>query len=319
MKKNVNLILFVVTILTFISCKKDDDNFSISVRDRQEVYDENILEIEEYLKNNYLDISDFSIKEIDAAQTSIWDEKDDPSNLYPLQSITVRNDARAQFTVDYDNGDDVDYKLYYIILNEGGGEFPTTIDSTYTAFKGWNLENEIFDQNNTGTWFTFPDTGLTSISGYRQILSVIKTEASSTLETNGTVTHNDYGNLIVFIPSGLAYFNSFIGNTVDQYSPIVFNIKLFNKKQRDHDNDKVLSNYEDFNSDNDFFNDDTDGDNIPDFLDPDDDGDGKITKLEIRYEPDPTNNPGVYDYYDYASIPTCSGGTLKKHLDPSCQ
>jgi hypothetical protein len=54
-------------------------------------------------------------------------------------------------------------------------------------------------------------------------------------------------------------------------------------------------------------------DDIPDFLDVDDDGDFFTTKSEIK-------NPITGQSYPFADIPTCggSGNGKKKHLDPSC-
>ena len=65
----------------------------------------------------------------------------------------------------------------------------------------------MFDQNDFGAWFTFPamySTDQVSISGFRQILPQIKTAASVNVGGDGSVDYTDYGNIIVFIPSGLA-------------------------------------------------------------------------------------------------------------------
>ena len=61
--------------------------------------------------------------------------------------------------------------------------------------------------------------------------------------------------------------------------------------------------------------DDTDGDEVPDCFDVDDDGDNYTTKLERSYK----DANGVVKYYDFANIPLCTGGNGKKrHLDPKC-
>lgn len=340
MKKTLILITFLsLGVILFNSCNNEDTT-SVSLRDRTEVYDENIIEIREYLESNYLtfDANNNVTAELipdGGTQTSIWDtyaENDfNGTGETTVPYIEVKNDTRTSIYTDGKINDPVNYKLYYIKINEGVGETPTQVDSTFVAYKGWNLNNVVFDQNNIGRWFTFPESSMSSISGFRQILREIKTEAidgsGTTVGTDGVVTHSGYGDIIVFIPSGLAYFGTTLTN-ISAYSPIAFRIKLFYRKERDHDGDRLLSNYEDFSydnngdriygidGDNDFFNDDTNGNDLPDFLDVDDDGDGFLTKFEIRYEPDAVGNPGVYDYYDYSSIPTCSG-TLKKHLDPS--
>ncbi len=315
--KNIFRLSFFVVLFSVISCKKDDGTDStFELRDRAEVYTEDIAEIEAYLQDNYLEVDgslNGTVTKIDNGQTSIWDQ-----TTYPLQSIIVKNDVRTSNFVTGVSADVVDYKLYYIILNEGGGSFPSQVDSTFVAYKGWDLENEVFDQNNQGIWFTYPQTTAVdpiSISGFRQILTKIKTPESITENTStGVVTHTNYGTALVFIPSGLAYFSGSIGGK--SYNPIAFQVKLYNKKENDQDRDRVKSIYEDINGNGNFFDDDTDGDNIPDFLDVDDDGDGVITKTEIK-----SSAAGVLPttYYDFNVIPLCNGGTKKKHLDPACR
>ena len=117
----------------------------------------------------------------------------------------------------------------------------------------------------------------------------------------------------MFLPSAFGYYNQSL-SSIPAYSPLVFSFKLYAVKRADQDGDGVLSYLEDINGDG-YLNklDDTDGDGIPDYLDIDDDGDGVLTKNEIK---DPiTGLPYAYDL-----IPTCgSGGNgKKKHLDASC-
>lgn len=295
----------------FISCNKSDSS-SYDVRDRQEVYNEDILDIEEYLQTHYMTVDGDMNTTIDTilpttTETSIWNQ-----TTYPLQSITVKNDTRTTTLTDGRIDDDVDYKLYYIVLNEGGGSFPKSIDSTLVGYKGWNIsKNDIFDQNDFGVWFSFPESSVSTVSGFRQILSKVKTEASHTENMDGSINRVNYGNVIVFIPSGLGYFATSRIN-IPQYESLAFQIKLYDLKERDHDKDRVVSKYEDLNDNNDYFDDDSDGDKYPDFLDVDDDADGKLTKTEL------TISTGVY--YDFLTIPTCGpgGNGKKKHLDPFC-
>ena len=307
MKKIYSLIALLALSNAFISCKDDEPTEEYSVRDRAEVYGEDKTEIEAYLKAVYIksiadnDIVLDSIK-TGTPQVSVWDQ-----TTYPLQSFTVKNDSRNSYKTDGRIDDNVDYKLYYLVLNEGGGSTPATIDSTFVTYKGWNLKNKVFDQNFDGLWFTFPD-GASSISGFRQILQKVKTAASSTQNADGSISYVNYGRVVVFIPSGLAYFNTSTSN-IDAYAPIAFNINLLKLKERDHDYDRIPSKYEDLNNDKDYFNDDTDGDGTPDFLDYDDDNDGFYTKREIRIA---DTNP--YQYYLFDNIPLSADG-IKVHLD----
>jgi FKBP-type peptidyl-prolyl cis-trans isomerase FkpA len=305
MKQLNKYFLLLISLGFLVSCKKDDDVTIPPPRDRQEVFDENLAEIETYLQSSYMTFDADMNVTIDSipdggSQVSIWDQ-----TAYPLQYITVKNDLRTSLLTDGRIVDPVDYKLYYIVLNEGGGQVPTSVDSTFTAYKGWNLSNTTVDQNNTGIWFSFPENQISSISGFRQILSVIKTATGSTANSNGTVSYTNFGNVIVFIPSGLAYFNTIRPN-VARYKPIAFQIKLLSRKQRDHDNDRVLSNYEDLNGNNDFFDDDTDGDKIPNFLDKDDDGDSILTKNELTYD---VNGNVIFPFDD------CDGDGIPNYLD----
>jgi FKBP-type peptidyl-prolyl cis-trans isomerase FkpA len=206
--KQLNKYLLLLIGLSFlVSCKNDDDGPNVTPpRDRQEVYNENLTEIETYLQSTYMTLDGNMNVTIDSipdggSQVSIWDQTD-----YPLQYITVKNDTRRTLLTDGRIADAVDYKLYYIVLDEGAGQTPTTVDSTFTAYKGWNLSNVVFDQNNTGIWFSFPESNLSAISGYRQILSKIKTADGSTMGPNGFVNYQKLWKCNCFYPVWFGLF-----------------------------------------------------------------------------------------------------------------
>ncbi len=124
---------------------------------------------------------------------------------------------------------------------------------------------------------------------------------------DGTLDYYDFGAGVMFIPSGLAYYNIGSG-TIPAYSPLVFSFKLYNVQRLDQDNDGVFSYQEDLNNDG-FVRvlssgtanpDDTDKDGIPDFLDVDDDGDNYTIRLEIT-KPEETNS-GLSKYFPYDPI-----------------
>lgn len=141
-------------------------------------------------------------------------------------------------------------------------KYPQTAMSLYTVITGWS---EIFPQFKTGT---------------------------SVINADGTVTHNDFGAGIMFIPSGLAYYN--LGNGgIPAYAPLVFSFKLYNMERlnkikmvffhiKDLDNDGYVYDYRNttaYPTTPTTNLDDTDKDGIPDFLDVDNDGDNYTTKL----------------------------------------
>jgi len=313
----VPMLMVLISFLSF-SCKDDDDATTVTPpNDRTEQYASDIDSIEKYLKSNYMTLdSDLNavITEIPTggSQVSIWDQTD-----YPLNSITVKNDTRLTIRTDGGIEDPVEYKLYYILLNEGGGQNPLTIDSSFVDYRGWNLDNVEFDRTSTPVWTSYPITNV-FISGFRQILPIMKTAESIVENPDGTINYINAGNCLVFIPSGLAYYNSPQGANLPAYSSIVFQINLKTLDKIDHDSDRILSYMELYGTETDYFMQDSDGDLIPDFLDTDDDGDGFLTRNEFKI-----SGTDPQEYYDFTTIPDCSGNTinpirLKRYLDPSC-
>lgn len=300
--------------LPFVSCRKDDEN-TVPLRDYTEQYESDNDSIEGYLKSHYLNVIesdgliDVEIKAIDNNQISIWNNEQ-----YPLQSRTLLNPARESNYVDGRITDTVEYKLYYLVLNEGGGEKPTATDSVFCTYRGWTLDNEEFDKTITPFWSTYPAVStseITLISGFREFVPELRAAETVSNNPDGTISFNNYGAGVVFIPSALAYYDRATSG-ISAYSPISFLIRLNDVRYRDHDRDGVMSSDEDLNANGDLYDDDTDADNIPDFLDVDDDNDSYMTKYEIL-GPDGLKLP-------FADIPTCSGSTTgnKKHRDAAC-
>lgn len=308
-------------IVLLAGCKPNDDDLRFEERDRAEVYQENIADIESFLKTNQAIITDdgVSFESVsEGSAQSIWNQSE-----YPLQSITLTNDSRVENDKMTKVKDDVEYTVYYMIVNEGGGENPLTIDNVYTAYRTFTMGNkEMIEENLYGFWSSFPATqhapNTEVISGYRQVLPLIKTASGVIENADGTFTFDNPGRIIAFLPSGLGYFSG--GRSkIPAYSSTIFDITLVHKEHADHDGDGILSIYEDVNENGDFWDDDTDGDGVPNFMDVDDDADGKTTREEITYETIDENGNTVTKLYEFDEIPTCPGGSVKKHLDSSCQ
>ena len=198
---------------------------------------------------------------------------------------------------------ETEYTLYSLIARQGAGIQPTFADSTYVNYQGSVVGGAKFDSSTTPVWFDLTQV----VFGFANGLSNLKAGTMATENADGSVTFgNDYGIGAVFIPSGLGYFNS-SGSGFSSYSDLVFTFDLYRAvADTDDDNDGVPNWKEDING-NKFLNevaDDTDGDNIPDFLDTDDDGDGTLTRDEIVINADGTvtytdsNNDGTPDYLD---------------------
>jgi hypothetical protein len=222
------------------------------------------------------------------------------------------------------------------VLREGSGESPCNVDGVMAAYKGDYLEQVTAENVTTLTTTSFEEVKFpqsffnlnSTIIGWSEIFPQFKT-GTYTSNADGTISHADFGAGVMFIPSGLAYYASGNGS-IPSYSPLVFSFKLYEIQRLDHEHDGIPSYLEDLDSDGymyDYRNtinypttpavnkDDTDGDSIPDFLDTDDDGDKYTTLLERKY----IDSNGATQYYDFASIPLCTGGNGKKrYLDATC-
>lgn len=66
--------------------------------------------------------------------------------------------------------------------------------------------------------------------------------------------------------------------------------------QEQDDDDGVPAELEDINNNGNLFDDDSDGDGIPDFLDTDDDNDNVLTRIEADFEVDENDNPIPGEY-----------------------
>lgn len=310
--------------LALFSCSKNKDEEVTPPREYSEQYPTDLKDIEEYLKTYYIEevTADFDIKiskiPTGGTQKSIWEQ-----TTYPLEFREV-------------NLHGLKYKLYYLVLNEGIGESPSNVDAVFTAYKGDYLQQVTKDGVTTLTVTEFERSSnpqqffqLTSvIRGWSEVFPLFK-KGTYTSNSDGTVSYKDFGAGVVFIPSGLGYYNSGSGS-IPSYAPLVFNVKLYEVQRNDQDGDGIPSYLEDLDGDGYMYSftnttlyptkpttnpDDTDGDEVPDCFDVDDDGDNYTTKLERSYK----DANGVTKYYEFVDIPFCTGGNGKKrHLDPKC-
>ena len=335
MNKIYKFILTLVLGLLIVSCNKSDDSSTVKKRDYTEQYAKDLDSIEEFLQTHYMEVVDhagfqddqdvtFTEIPLNGTQVSVWNQ-----TQYPLQ---VRNVEQ----------NDITYKIYYLKFRNGVGEKPCNVDGVYASYKGSLLNGNVFDQT-TNPQSLFQLEGV--IKGWSEIFPQF---ASGTYASNtdGTVSYNDFGAGVMFLPSGLGYYN-IAQSTIPAYSPLIFNIKLFEVKRLDQDADGIPSYLEDLNNDGYMYllkeevvnPDDTDGDHFPDYLDLDDDGDLVLTRTERIQYIDPVteekfyysfNGAAVNDpltpYDETQGIPSC-GTTpdyttptrLRKYRDATCQ
>ena len=268
-----------------MSCKKDDDTTETFVeRDRQEVYNENIVEIEEYLATHFYNYEAFDFDNEYSLANDDFEIVFDTIDESNSDKIALIDDPRLDYKTITKSG--VDYKLYFLKVREGLGDTLHPLDAASTLYNGTTPDGESFDSAVTvgdGQPFNLTTVGLQGgvVTGFREGLIEFKTSDNFTDNTDGTTTYHNHGIGAVFIPSGLGYFSSSPSSAIPAYSPIFFRFSLISRSNTDYDLDGVPSNIEDLDGDGDGINDNTDGDSLVNFIDNDDDGDGVLTRDEV--------------------------------------
>ncbi|MGY0392051.1 FKBP-type peptidyl-prolyl cis-trans isomerase [Bizionia sp. KMM 8389] len=335
LSKMVALVLTVFAVFT--SCNNDDDATDyVELRDAGVVYSEDIVEIETYLETHFYNYEEF-------AQNAPYSLENDVFEIV-FDTIAGDNadktpliDMVSSKIVDFD---DIEYTLYYLNVREGLGKEVHFSDQATLTYEGISVtDNYVFDSASTEAQFNLLTVGSSSgvVPGFQQALIEFKTSDDFTDNNDGTTTYHNHGIGAVFIPSGLGYFNLALAG-VDAYTPLIFKFNMFKRAILDHDIDGIPTYMEDIDGNGDAYDDDTNGNFTPDFLDNDDDGDGYYTEDELEYasyeimsgDPDPVfadnefeksrveNNGIIYiesvivtdrdgdgtpDYLDYDTIP----------------
>jgi len=330
MNKFLKTFFLLITVVIVVSCDKNDDSSSEPLRDYATQYATDLVKIEEFLKTHYLEVvsnpgatEDMNVTytkiPTGGTQTSIWDQ-----TTYPLQTRT---------TTVTQNDVEITYKIYYLKFRDGSGsnsKYPCNVDKVLTSYNGKYISTETVEEDGVDveklkiTQFEeslnpqafLSLTGV--IRGWSEIFPQFSTGSYSG-NPDGTTSFFDFGAGVMFIPSGLAYYGSSSG-TIPAYSPLIFSFKLYEIERADQDGDGIPSYLEDVSPTVDRYMyvlnegvvnpDDTDGDEVPDFLDIDDDGDFFTTAGEIK-------NPLTGEAFPFADIPNCTDGK-KKHLSTIC-
>ncbi len=292
--------IIIVTIL-FIGCSKDDDATpTIEIRDRAEQQIEDEALWQDYFGTHYYN-EDFFSQEGDYKMSDLVISKLDEGDTPPVGHVLLKDSDRLDslFVIH----EDTDYKFYILKISDGGKTTRTNFSDQITLNYRGNVPDvsDAFDSTSNPLRFDL----LNLIPGWKFGIPEFRGAASLNENNDGTISYSDYGFGVLFIPSGLGYFNQAQSN-IPSYSNLIFKIELFNAVSLDHDNDLVPTHLEDGNFDpetgtfipgiGDYnpYNNDTDNDNIPDFLDQDDDGDTVLTKDEdIDGDGDPTNDIGA--------------------------
>ena len=285
--------LFVFALLV-TACKSDEEDTTVELNDFSEQAQIDDELIREYLQNHTYNYEDFQDPSLEDPTINIDTLTGNNANKTPLSEFV----SFTNVTVTNSEGEEINHKLYYLIARQGirSEDRATIVDSVYLAYKGSLLDGSKFDESISPIWFD--NTAV--ITGFRHGVQFFA-PGNYTQNTNGSIDFSDYGQGLIFIPSGLGYFGN-AQASIPAYSPLIFSLNVYTTNQADHDADGILSFNEDVDGDGNPFNDDTDGDGIPNYADIDDDGDGVFTINEYDKDgdgtPDDTDNDGIPDYLD---------------------
>lgn len=288
--------------VAFISCKDDDNGPTIDFEERdrteQQIADKDSLI--DYLSTHYYNSSFFESGTNHRMEDIVITELEEGDTV-PDGSTLLIDAVETHYTTYLET----DYEYYVLRLNQGGGEAPKFTDQVRVRFSGY-LEDtgEVFQSLATPDDLPMQGIGFGTgaIRGWQLIIPQFNTALDFVNGPDGVTNYNDYGLGMMFIPSGLAYFSG-SQPSIPIYSNLIFKFELLQYQEEDHDGDGVPTYMEDYNTNLDVNDDDTDEDGAPDYIDLDDDDDGVFTIHEdLNEDGDPTNDDsdgdGIPNYLD---------------------
>ncbi len=317
MKLKLNILLISILFVGF-SCGDDGADNVIEVpeadRTEQQVIDNDSLV--GYLQTHYVNESILINNQSILFNDFEINELPEDGNLPDPDQNTLLIDLVETFTTTYF---DVEYEYYIIKVNQGGSDnSPNFSDKVRVSYEGTLMDNTVFDSSITPVDFDLTST----IAGWGRVLPEFNNAEDFIINSDGTVTYNNPGIGIMFLPSGLGYYSATAGS-VPVYSNLIFKFKIYQSEFNDHDFDNVPSHLEDLDGDFDLTDDNSDDDSFADFVDGDDDNDGTLT-IDEDLEPDtdltldrdgdgdPTNDIGDGD----PTNDDTDGDGIPNYLDP---
>ena len=308
MKKVYILLPVLFASLFFMnSCGSDDGgatNF-VPARDRGEEAPASTAIIEKYLETHFYNYEEFENPPANfdyriAFDTIAGDNADKIALITQVSSKMVKDRVT----------DGVTYKLYYLNVAQGGGDkSPQFPDIATLTYEGIFINEEI----NTISYTKLFDGSVVPVSfdltaivnGLQDALVEFNVAEDIVINGDGTIEAVNPGIGAVFMPSGLGYYvNPPAGSEIPIYAQLIFTFNLFGSVDGDQDADGIPSIIEDLNSNGLEEDDDTDADGLPNYVDADDDNDGRPTADEIEVDVDgnitypDSDGDGTVDYLD---------------------
>jgi hypothetical protein len=270
--------IYLLTVITlFIACNDDDDVIPLEARDRAEQQIADKDSILNYLSTHYYN-SGFLETGVNHKFTEIIITELQFGEELPDGHTLLIEDVETHMAENLE----VDYEYYILRLNQGEGPSPRFTDFVRVRYEGSSIgSEEVFDSSIAPFDQLLQGNGITTSGAIKawQLVMPEFNSSSNFTTNNGAVDFTDFGLGVMFVPSGLAYFSG--TNTGSSYDNIIFKFELLQVEELDHDNDGIPSYVEDLDMSLEVFDDDTDDNSFPDFIDIDDDGDEVLTINEL--------------------------------------
>lgn len=303
MKIRNYLSLVALLFIVVVACSPDDPEVSlVPDRDRTEQQATDKVLLLEYLDTHYYNSQTLSEMVNPSVQDIIITQLGDGATVPDGHTLLANSSNLVTLSSEFEGAT---YEYYVLKINQGGGEkSPNFTDRVRAIYEGSLIsDSSVFDSAVSPVDFNLVGFGATSggvITGWQRVFPEFNEAASFTAGSN--VVYDDFGLGVMFIPSGLSYFSRQLQG-IPSYSNLVFKFALLQVEEFDHDQDGVPSYIEDLNNNLNAFDDDTDDDGSPNYIDLDDDGDGVITIHEdLDNDGDPTNDDsngdGIPNYLD---------------------
>ncbi|MGS2762307.1 FKBP-type peptidyl-prolyl cis-trans isomerase [Sinomicrobium sp. M5D2P9] len=235
MKINRLGLVAIGALILLGSCRKDDNGGGVEVRDPAEVAAENDADIREYLSTHFYNYEEFQA----AAEDSTYAESTGFDFKIVIDTIAGENSNKESLmdrieektiAVEISADETLDHTLYYLVARQGDNDsIPATktTDSTLVRYKGFLLNDFIFDNSNTPVWFNLSN----NIRGFREFMPALKSGGKIEInEEDGTyVISGNYGIGMVFMPAGLGYYSG--SGSIPAYTPIAFTVDLLRVRE----------------------------------------------------------------------------------------
>ena len=310
-----NAYLLIAGLIIISSCKKDDDSIEvIPPRLLSEVAVEDETEIVEFLKTHFYNKEEFDVPSEDfdfkIKFDTIAGDNSGKQSIFDSPNLITETISVDSEDLGRDDGEVIEHKLYTLVVRQGEVEGKPTIgDYAVLRYEGLLLDGTLFDaSSNQPVRFNLSSV----VRGFGNGMKNFQTGMGPIENGDGTVSYEGYGIGAIFMPAGLAYFDSSPNSSVPSYSPLIFKVDAFSyEPDTDFDGDGIPSILEDLNGNGNLNDDNTDeetesfGVYLANFNDTDDDNDGILTIDEIELDAEgnfvgflDTDGDGIPDHLD---------------------